>query len=314
VALFEAYTKDKQVAASTIDGWRCVFAALDALPVQEAARDQRAAQRWLDGLVGRGTPPRKHRTVRDTWLAAARAVFRWGVRHGRVEVNPFEGCVVEVPRQASTSETGKAFTDEEALTILSAALRVEVPRRDSRGAHWAAARRWVPWLCAYTGARVRELTQLRAQDVEQRTCGPILRITPEAGTQKSGKVRAVPIHPHLVEMGLLDYVAAAEARLGKKGPLFYRPQTRPSRKPPAVKARERLAEWVRGLGVTDPGIQPNHAWRHTFRTRASRAGIEKRIRDEICGHAPGTVADKYEHPTVEDMAVALKRFPRYEVE
>jgi hypothetical protein len=24
-------------------------------------------------------------------------------------------------------------------------------------------------------------------------------------------------------------------------------------------------------------------------------------------------ADQYEHPTVEDMAVALKRFPRYEV-
>jgi integrase len=66
--------------------------------------------------------------------------------------------------------------------------------------------------------------------------------------------------------------------------------------------------------VTDPGIRPNHAWRHTFRTHASRAGIEKRIRDEICGHAPGTVADGYEHPTVKDLLVALKRFPRYEVE
>jgi len=163
------------------------------------------------------------------------------------------------------------------------------------------------------GAR-RELTQLRAQDIEQRTCGPILRITPDAGTVKTGKARAVPIHPHLVEMGLMEYVEAVKARLGPQGPLFYRSQTRASRKHPAVRARERLAEWVRKLGVTDPGIQPNHAWRHAFRTRASRAGIEKRIRDEICGHAPGTVADRYEHPTVEDMAEALKRFPRYEVE
>src|SRR5262249_52170583 len=160
-------------------------------------RDQRGAQRWLDGLVGTGTPPRKHRTVRDTWLAAARAVFRWGIRHGKVEVNPFEGCVVEVPRQISTRETGKAFTDAEALTILSPALRVAVPRRSSRGAHWAAARRWVPWLLAYTGARVRELTQLRAQDIEQRTCGPILLITPDAGPVKTRKARAVPVHPHL---------------------------------------------------------------------------------------------------------------------
>jgi hypothetical protein len=51
VALFEAYIKDKQVAASTIDGWRCVFAALDALPVQEAARDQRAAQRGANAAI-----------------------------------------------------------------------------------------------------------------------------------------------------------------------------------------------------------------------------------------------------------------------
>jgi integrase len=240
-------------------------------------------------------------------LAAARAVFRWGVRHGRVEVNPFEGCVVEVPRQSSTRETGKAFSAAEALIILSAARRVEVPRRGSRGFYWAAARRWVPWLCAYTGARVRELTQLRAQDIEQRACGPVLLITPEAGTVKNRKPRVVPIHSHLVDMGLLDYVAAV------KGPLFYRPQVRPSRKPPAVRTRERLAEWVRGLGVTHPGIQPNHAWRHTFRTYAARAGIEKRLRDEICGHAPGTVPDQYEHPTVEDMAIAMRLFPRWTI-
>jgi hypothetical protein len=46
---------------------------------------------------------------------------------------------------------------------------------------WGAAKRWVPWLCAYSGARVGELTQLRVQDVEHRACGPVLRITPDAG-------------------------------------------------------------------------------------------------------------------------------------
>jgi integrase len=78
-------------------------------------------------------------------------------------------------------------------------------------------------------------------------------------------------------------------------------------------AANKLARWVRGLGITDPGISPNHAWRHTFKTRAARAGIEKRIRDEICGQSRKTVADAYVQPTVEDMAAALKRFPRYAV-
>jgi len=119
-------------------------------------------------------------------------------------------------------------------------------------------------------------------------------------------------------MGLLNYVAAVEARVGKQAPLFYSPPPRPSRNPnyrgPAVKTSERLAKWVRGLGVTDPDIRPNHAWRHVFKTRASRAKIEARLRDAICGHAARTTADDYEHPTPEDMAEALKHFPRYEVE
>jgi integrase len=96
--------------------------------------------------------------------------------------------------------------------------------------------------------------------------------------------------------------------------LFYRPRTKPSSRHPAVRAREKLAEWVRGQGIKDKGVQPLHGLRHTFLTRATRARIDPRIRDEIVGHVPRTVADAYEHPTVEDMAVALKDFPRYEVE
>jgi hypothetical protein len=46
---------------------------------------------------------------------------------------------------------------------------------------------------------------------------------------------------------------------------------------------------------------------------AARAGIEQRIRRAIAGHSQRDVADRYETPTLEDMAEALKRFPRYEV-
>lgn len=61
-----------------------------------------------------------------------------------------------------------------------------------------------------------------------------------------------------------------------------------------MKARERLAAWVREIGVTDTNVSPNHAWRHTFKRRAARAGIEANIRDGMCGHSFRTVADMYE--------------------
>jgi len=314
VRLLEAYCRAKQTSPRTLARWRCVFTALDALPAQEAVRDRRGAQRWLDSLVGAGTPPRGHRTVRETWLSACNAVFGWGVQHDHVEVNPFEKCKVEVPRQTSTREAGKAFTDDEAVTILSAALRVEAVPWGRQEHHWAAVRRWVPWLLAYTGARVGELAQLRTQDIERRDCGPVLRITPDAGTVKTGKARTVPIHVHLVEMGLLDYVEAVAACLGKQGPLFYRPQTKAPSKPPADWVSERLARWVRDLGITDPAVQPNHGWRHLFKQRARKAGIEPGIRDAICGHKPRGVAEAYEHATVEEMADAMRKFPRYQVE
>jgi integrase len=257
------------------------------------------------------TEDRSARTVRDIWLAAARTVYTWAKRKRLVAVNPFDGCVVEVPRKAERREDGKALNHAEASTILQAALHVEV----RPGKSWDAARRWVPWVCAYTGARVGEVTQLRAQDIDP--VRKTVRITPEAGTVKTGKVRVVPLHPHLVEMGLLDYVHLARAAMGPDAPLFYRKPARPSRNPnyrgPAVKARERLAKWVRSLGISDPDIQPNHAWRHTFKTRAARAKIEPGIRDKLCGHAPRTVGEGYEHVSVEDMAEALAKLPRYEL-
>jgi hypothetical protein len=63
----------------------------------------------------------------------------------------------------------------------------------------------------------------------------------------------------------------------------------------------------------DPEVSPNHSWRHIFKRRAARAGIEPRIRDAMCGHAPKVVGDEYETPETADLIEAMKKFPRYEV-
>jgi hypothetical protein len=93
--------------------------------------------------------------------------------------------------------------------------------------------------------------------------------------------------------------------------------TNPKR-PPAVTARVHLAEWVRNrlksVGIDDPEVKPNHAWRETFKQIGHRYGISERILDAIAGHAPINVGRGYGLPTLADMAVALKKFPRYEID
>lgn len=92
-----------------------------------------------------------------------------------------------------------------------------------------------------------------------------------------------------------------------------RDQTKPAR-PRSVATRSRLAECVcKDCDVTDPEVSPNHSWRHTFKRRAARAGIEQRIRDAMCGHAPKVVGDEYETSDIADLIEGMKRFPRYDL-
>jgi hypothetical protein len=78
-----------------------------------------------------------------------------------------------------------------------------------------------------------------------------------------------------------------------------------------VKARERLAVWVRSLGVKDPELSPNHAWRHTFKAVGFRCGMSEKLLDAIVGHAPASVGRGYGEPTLVDKAQELRKFPRY---
>lgn len=272
------------------------------------------AQRWVTSLIGTGTRKRSARTVKDIWISAARTVLAWTVKQKLIAANPLADVSVDVPRRAQTREDGKGFSEQEQQTILKAGLAIKDTKWPSK-----AACRWVPWLCAYSGARAGELTQLRVQDIEQRNGYAVMKLTPDAGSIKGLKARTVPIHEHMIEQGFLEYV-----NVKGKGPLFYSAGTATKRKPDddplkprrprAVQTRNKLAEWVRKLGITDKEIRPNHAWRHTFKAKARRSGIEKRVRDAICGHAPGSASDDYDNVTAKDMAEALKQFPRYRVD
>jgi len=308
--VFEAWVKERQPAPSTVNRWRSVFLSLDEYFKGRdiASLTNKKAIRWKGTLV---TAQRSAVVANDIWLTAARTVFAWALSNKLVSTNPFKGCPSRCPLRCSSCENasspkrnGGSSSMHRLHPRLSACssttlwhgggpLAVRLHRLASRGDH-----------------------AVRGQDVQNQDGLWVLRITPEAGAVKGRRARVVPIHDHLVEQG---FVAFAEAQ--GDGPLFYDPNGRRNDvsdpfKPiraPWVKAREKLAEWVRSLGVTDPNISPVHAWRHTFKRRASRAGIERHVRDAICGHKLRDVGDKYEAPTVEDMAVALRKLPRYEL-
>jgi integrase len=308
--LFEAFVKATKPADTTVQRWRAVFLEMQRKFADVGANGitEDAARSWVRGLV---SEERSALTVREVWLSSSRRVFSWGVEHKHVHTNPFTTIKVDVPKKAQTRETGKAFTPEEAQTILKASLACENPKTP-----WERAKRWVPWLCAYSGARSGEITQLRGRDIEQRGRFYVMKLTVEAGTIKTGQTRVVPIHEHLIDQGFPEMVRGVGS-----GALFYNDRQpaktreadplKPSRSR-AQTTRAHLGDWVRSLGITDK-VSPNHAWRHTFKQIADRAGIPEKIHDAITGHAPASEGRKYGAPTVDDMAKALRKFPRYKL-
>lgn len=306
---FEAWVKERQPARSTVNRWRSVFLGLNThfekRDVVLITSDE--AVKWTKSLP---TEKRSGQVANDVWITAAVTVFNWLKTDRKIIENPFEGLRIAGPKKQKTRE--REFKPDEWRAVLRASLDASSERIKP---HKAAARRWIPWLCAYTGARSGEMAQLTGARVYREDGIWAIEITPEDGTVKGGSFRKVPIHEHLVEMGFIDFVKSVG-----DGPLFYDPKarrkasddpTKPVRRQPEI-VRGKLAEWVRKtVKITDPNISPNHAWRHTFKRIAARADMEPRFRDAFCGHESGKVGDLYETPTLGDMAEELKKFPRY---
>ncbi|MDF2120340.1 phage integrase N-terminal SAM-like domain-containing protein [Roseiarcaceae bacterium H3SJ34-1] len=256
--------------------------------------------RFKDHRLAQGVSTK---TVADGDMPGLRSVFSWAVSNRRMASNPAVGIKVQAQRSARTRPKG--FTDAEARAILSHASGYVRPRQES--AKVAAAKRWVPWLCAYTGARLGEMVQLRKEDLTQRGHW-VLNITPEAGTVKDKESREVVLHAHLIEQGFLDFVSQSPP-----GYLFISVSQDAGMRGVWRSVKNRVTEFVREV-MTDPRIRPNHGWRHTFKTIGREVGIADSVLDGICGHVPASVGGDYGDVSIAAQVKAFERFPRFEID
>lgn len=250
------------------------------------------------------------RTVSQKYLAVIKVVFAVAVEKRKLKENPAKDNKVRFAKPLRTRPKG--FTDTEAFAILNAALAdpMTLGRRTIENKR---AIRWGPWICAFSGARIVEAMQLRTEDLIEDHGVLCLRITPEAGSVKTGAYRMVPLHPQLLEMGFPEMIRALPA-----GPVFY--STAPVRGKPAdpveraQSAGAKVGTWVREVvGITDPNVQPNHAWRHRFKTIAREAGIAPEYSDAITGHEDGRAATDYGETTVKALWREIQKLPHIEV-
>lgn len=242
------------------------------------------------------------KTVKDRDLSGLKSIFGWAVANGKLKANPAEGVTLKVGKKAKLRTSG--FTDDEAIAILQ---KASTHTRGNEKPKMFVAKKWVPWLCAYSGARVGEMIQLRKEDVRKVSGYWAMHITPEAGTVKTNEARDVVLHAHLIEMGFPEFVEKSD-----DGHLFLTPSKKGGVRGPLIALRNRLGEFVREV-VKDKNVAPNHGWRHRFKTIGMEEGVDHRILDSIQGQKPRSVAETYGDVTLKTQANAISKFPRYNI-
>lgn len=248
------------------------------------------------------------RTISDVHLSTVRSLLNWAAENDRLPENV--AATVKQPKPKKTYGRERGYTDAEATQVLKAS-RSYQPNSDELGRvreipQLTAAKQWAPIICAFTGARISEIVQLRKEDIRKEGSQWVARITPDAGTVKAGGYRDVPLHPQIIEEGFAQFVQDAGP-----GPLFHN-GTEPSHfAAKATRYSNRLASWLSSSGLTPEGLQPNHAWRHRLKTQCRELAISDRVVDATQGHAGRTAADNYGDVTLKTKIDAIKKLPAY---
>lgn len=193
LALFDGYAHERAPAPATVKAWRRQLSAFVTFLGHDDATKVTPEDviAWKDHLLhkaGKSGAGLSAKTVGETYLSALKTTFRWAVENQKLAGNPAATARVRGPKRVHMRERG--LTNDEAKTILAATLTPPPPRLSPER---VLARRWVPWLCAYTGARVNEITQLRGKDVAEIDGIWTIKITPEAGRIKTSVARTIAL-------------------------------------------------------------------------------------------------------------------------
>lgn len=182
-----------------------------------------------------------------------------------------------------------AFTPQELSKLFGPAFEENVNGRP--------ARYWIPLIGLYTGMRIGEISQLQPTDFELegtpcvsvRSHAPSTSVEdlnePKRRVKTLASIRTVPLHPKLIELGLLEYV---RGRL-RQSQRWMWDDLRWSEKDGFGKYPSRDFQGLsKAAGVYVPRRKVFHSFRSTLSQALEAAGLELELIDRFIGHEVAT--------------------------
>ncbi|EOT13124.1 hypothetical protein PAK_03823 [Pseudomonas aeruginosa PAK] len=205
------------------------------------------------------------------------AFMNWCKANSYVTDNPLAGMKVMT---GSAKEARLSFDRHDLVALLDH----ESLRKEARKHPW---RYWLPLLGRTTGARLEELCQLRVDDFTEQQGIPCIRIDDSREDQSlknANSRRVIPLHPSLIEQGLLQYAESVRANGADR--LF--PELDAVRGKLGHAPSKWFSRYKTKLGITDPR-KTFHSFRHTFIDDLRDAGVQDSLIKRMVGHEDSSV-------------------------
>jgi len=220
----------------------------------------------MEGIQGMSiTSVNKH-------LTRLHSLMSYCIQEGYRSDNPVDGLRVKQKRRAD--EERKAYDREDLKRITE-----NLPQDKE-----TPERYWVPLIGMYSGMRLDEICQLYTEDVREVDgvwCFDVNDSNDKKVKNLSSK-RLVPVHPHLVSLGLLDYVR------GCKGERLWM-----NLKWCKVNGYSNsLGKWYQRYNrqhVTADPLKTFHSMRHTLADILKQLIVEKEVISELLGHTTDSI-------------------------
>lgn len=267
-------------AARTADDYRsCMRLFIDTvgdLPVQTVTR--RSVADFKVAMSGKMSA----RTL-DKKLVAIKGLIDYAKSTGEyVGENPFSGQLVLKKRDKRKCPKYKEFSSDDLKKIFGKAY---LPYKTSKPHFF-----WVPLIGLFTGARINEICQLRCNDIQDFQGTWILSMLAEHDDQEAkteASLRVVPIHPQLLELGLLEYGQMVARVTGDKESMLF-PHLVKDKTGYAKSSSRQWGIYLGRVGLNDP-MKVFHSLRPTANNRLKQAGVDEEKRCQLVGHVHDTV-------------------------
>lgn len=223
----------------------------------------------------------------NEYLAAYSTFFKWAQANSYVEKNLFKDTKLKGVKKAGKERVH--YEPEECNIILNAIIK------NTHGLINKKYQYWVPLIGLYTGARLNEISQLGLNDIKQENGVWIFDFNDLDDNNRlktDNAKRKVPIHPKLIEYGLLKY--AEELRKQGKDRLMH--ELRNNSKGGFAKEPSRWfnERFLKVLNLKHDKVRKDfHSLRHTVITKLYHADVSETEIQAIVGHAGKNVTQSH---------------------